>query len=447
MIATHVHVALVEVVPIADLAAIVVCLLTLLVAAAGQQIINWAIKLIPKISLLGVEPLSPLVELLEGAEQRFVELYDGAGYALNELIKGLAWLAKILGKDVDELMIKVFDNLDHIAGTLLPNDRHGLEGQIGRTRERIEGRLGAEIKTAQAKGEDAQAHLHELRDALGPIPAGGFEAEIGNSVARGVTESEQYTHKADKAITEHLQEHLKEVWRAVDALQHSVAVEVPAEIRRAIETEPGNPDERIAKLRGELYERTASLSGRLAGVEADVSSLQGELSAVRRQITSLDSSTAEGREQLTVLQGQERTLETRLAPLQQQTSRIEREIAEANGELGKLKATETLRLPAVGETGVPSSITIPVAVGALGAAIGGIINRMDECVVEQCGSGPKQIENVLKRLLGLTGDLAAFGMLAEAIAKPVGTADTLQPLFDTVDTGAQEAWRAILELV
>ena len=443
-----IHLAFIEDLAAVDLATVIVCLLVILVAAAGQTIVRGLLKLIPTVNVpLVGDIFAPLKERLHLLEVIFADMLEGAGDALAYLLRETARIAKILFGDIATQATHVWDEVEHLVDTNIPRLRGEIEAQIGSSVHRERTRAEHGEHQATIKGEDAQQHVHQLRHRIETEQIKPLNGQIAHARETAVHEANTHAHDELSQRVRELVEALGGSWGGIHPLQQAVAVTIPREIAAKAHAEAQVVQDNLNNLKAQLQASIDQLQRRLESTQHELQAAQAALTTAQTQIATLQREQPQDVKAIETAQAAAIAAGAAAAALQPRTSQLERELAAANGELGRITTTETLTLQPSPELGIPSSITIPAAVGALGAAVAKITMDLEDCVITECGSGPNQLGNALRRLLGLTGDLAAFGMLAEAIAKPVGTADTLQPLFDTVDTGAQEAWRAILELV
>ncbi len=94
------------------------------------------------------------------------------------------------------------------------------------------------------------------------------------------------------------------------------------------------------------------------------------------------------------------------------------------------------------------AVALPTVLATLSSIINNIKTKVDECMVDNCDTtSPNNIRNVLRNLLGLMSAAGEIGFIAEAIRDPSGTANALAPILDSIDSGANTTWDALIGLL
>lgn len=432
---------------IADLAGIAFAYMAyglLLIAAA---ILGWLAGAIPNPSILGFHPLGFIQTLLQDIEHFFDGLADGVGVVLHDLIMSLTWsFSQLFG-----LITGIFSNhaaaLDHIAGTTVPQ---AITTANGHANTAVAGERArathAEQQLAQAAAQAGSAAA-AVKALVGIVGHGTVESDIAQARGEAVSSAKSYTDQQAHDLVAEMQSKLAGVWSAIKPLQTAVSTTIPAEIRQAADQAAATASSDAAAVQAQLTARVVALQDQLDSTRSDLQDAISSASAAQAAVSASDLTTAEGQAQAAAGVAQAAAAAQAAAGLATAVGALQKEIDAANGAIAAGSATTTIRLPALPDVSIPGTIAVPIAVGALAQAVAGVLEEVDSCMVSNCGSGPNNIGNVLKTLLGAGLDLAEFGFIAAAIKDPTGTADALAPLLGTIDQGATDLWRAILEVV
>jgi len=123
------------------------------------------------------------------------------------------------------------------------------------------------------------------------------------------------------------------------------------------------------------------------------------------------------------------------------------QITTISDTLSKVQATQQLQAAQISSFTPTDLGAIGVVVATLAATLSSLKTKVDTCTIDNCDtSNPNNIRNVLKDLLGLMVAAGEISFIAEAIKDPLGTASSLAPSLEGIETGATSALNALLSL-
>lgn len=197
------------------------------------------------------------------------------------------------------------------------------------------------------------------------------------------------------------------------------------------------------------------------GLQAQLTALQNQLDALNSRVANDEATIAAANTEIQNITAAETIDTTALEEAQATIVSAQQDIAIANTQIGDLNTTITTigdQLTAVQQatqanTAALAPVEPPVGLGlatviaTLTATVAKVATQVETCTVDNCDpTNPNNIRNVLRSLLGLFVATAEIGFIAEAIRDPLGTANALAPILDTIDTTANDTLTALLSL-
>lgn len=407
---------------IAGLGDLLFCVLCLAIAAALLTIGKFAGALIPNVPVIGSAIRDGVTNAVSSAGDFFINLTKGSWSRLTQLVLDAVWLGKAwaqgtvdaishaidiafhVGVNLANTAVSLQNNIDHAVAvtvpTLIGNAVSAVEGDLTHTATSLQNNIDRVVSTDIPQAvDDAKAVLNSELQTV--------ETNLQNNINN---------------LSGNVTAALSSVWSAIDPLQTAVSSTIPAAIASTASTAAAQSKQVADTAQANLVSTAQALQSNLDAVQGQLQSSIAAESAAQSALAAADLTTAEGRADADAAQATITAEQTSQASLTAAVATINGQLSDVTKQLQTLEATQTITLPPLADVTVPGTITVPVAVGALAAAVAGVITEVDNCMVTAC-EGPNNWKNLLSGALGVLdfAEIAAF--LAAAYADPKGEGD------------------------
>ena len=358
------------------LATIAGALAVFLFAMIAASLVGWLKSTLPNPSILGYHPLGFLDGWLNDLEAWLVGQADSQLGALHDLIGDLVHIEHWITAATLRALTLSFTYIDHLNNAVIPNSiSAGLAGLLNDINQNFENKNDSNAAVAGAVAAAASAAAG-IRELIGTVTHGSVEGDISAEAAAAKTNADSYTDQAVGNLSNSVANSLTNVWNAITPLQTAVATTLPADIEKEAATAAATEASDAQTAASALAATANQLTGQLATAQTQLSA--AITAAEGTAVTSAESVAASN-------------LAAAVTALQDQLDSV-------NKELAQLAATTTITLPQPADVTAPATITIPLAVTGLAAAVAAITTEVDECMVSTCG-GPNNYLNLLNGLV------------------------------------------------
>lgn len=233
----------------------------------------------------------------------------------------------------------------------------------------------------------------------------------------------------------------------LSSLTNSVNVTIPNEIATQVNEAEATENQKLTAAQTQLQGEIDSLQAQVTTLANAVTAATQTISTAQANIATLQS--AETVDEGAIANEQQiiATAQSTIATNTTAISELYTQITGISDQLGPINATQALQTSQITNLTQDTTVLLPVALAALSTALTSLKTEVDECMVDNCNTqNPNNIQNVLRDLLGLLTAAAEIGFVAEAIRDPLGTANALAPLLESIDTGAVNTLDALLSL-
>lgn len=271
--------------------------------------------------------------------------------------------------------------------------------------------------------------------------------ESTTAIAAAQTKAESDAQAAIASLQTQLVTRLSGDETSLSALATSVNTTLPLEIETAMNDAEATENQKLTAA-------TSAIEQQITAIQAQISTLNTQIASANQAITTADNT-------ITALQGETTVDEGAIAQEQAKITAANTEIATSttaisdlytqmtsiSATLAPIQATQALQTSQISNITTDVEIALPTLLATLSATINSVKTEVDTCSVNTCDpTSPNYLKNALLALLGLLTDAAEIGFIAEAVNDPVGVANTLAPLLDSIGAGAIDTLDALLSL-
>jgi len=230
-------------------------------------------------------------------------------------------------------------------------------------------------------------------------------------------------------------------------LATTVNVQIPLEIAVAVDKAVATENQRLTATASTLQSeidciqpQITSLTGIVSSNEAAIVTAQTNIAALQGQSTIDEQAIAA--EQATIAQAQ-----ADIATSTTMISTLHDQITGISSTLAPVHAAQLLNTSQLAPFEIAGSVALPTIIAALSGQLTKLQTKVDTCVVTTCDpASPNNIKNQIKDWLGMLSAAGELAFIAEAVQNPQGTADTLAPELNLIDSGAVDTLNALLSL-
>lgn len=235
---------------------------------------------------------------------------------------------------------------------------------------------------------------------------------------------------------------------ALSSLTTTVNVQIPAEIATKVNEATATENQR--------------LTSAVSTIDAQIKALQGQIDTITSRIATDEATITSAQRNIATLQGQQ-VVDTQAIDAQRQLiataqanintnitsiADLNTKITGISSTLGPVQAAQQLNTAQLAPFEGIGAIALPTLLATLSSTLNTVKTKVDTCMVDNCDTtSPNNIKNVLKDLLGALTAAGEIGFIAEAIRDPLGTANALAPILDSIDQGANNTWDALIGIL
>lgn len=412
---------------LAGLGDVLFALLCLGIGASIITIGKFIAALIPSVPIIGNAIHNAIISASQAAGDFLVNLAHGSFNRISALFQ---WMVAAQIWPI-RAIISVFNHhatqISHLHNTDVPDAINSANSHantvVNTETTRAENREADLSQSITDNANNLQANITKLQNVTVPNLITAAKNEVYANLAQDVTSLQNNINSLAQQTTALL----ASVWAAIQPLQNAVFSTIPAELAAQAGKEAADNASTRAADAAALATAVGSLSGEISAVSAEFHTELANAKAASEALAAADLNTAEGVAQADAAAAQLAASQEAAAALSTRAAALQGQLDDQTRQLEQLEATQTITLPGLNDVTIPNTISVPVAVGALGVAVAGIISEIDTCMVSVC-SGPHNWQSLLNTLTtGATlAELIAF--MQGAISDPAGEAAAVASL-------------------
>lgn len=402
----------------------VYALLFLCVAGSIGVLTSFLNGFVPNPGIFGVHPLQFIHDGIDDIHSWAVNTCDSAILRLRNVFVDIGHVVVTLVKAELGVISAAYDLIFHVNNTTVPNATSQAESQA-----RNEVAAAAQDATNQFnKAEDnltaakaaLVADLDYLRNTTLPQELNSTKAAVEAELVSAINGVDGQLAQLGNAMTTDL----ANVWDVLNPLNTAVSSTIPAELTQLGVKEQSDVAAASASAKSDLLAATAVLGTELENAKSDLANQIAQSKAASDALAAADLSTAEGQAAAISAQDSLQVAQAAAASLAVAVSGLQAKIDANTAAITTLEATEVISLPSLNDISIPSSITVPIAVGALAVSVAGIISEIDQCMVTAC-EGPNNYLNLINSALGAFNIVELVTFLQSVVHDPTGEAKAL----------------------
>jgi hypothetical protein len=406
---------------IAGLGDLAYALILFCIAAAIGTLTAEIARLVPNPSIAGYHPFSFVGSALSDVHDWAVNTSDSAILRLRNLIVDVAHIDNIIVSRIITAINHSLGGIAHLFNVVVPDAQNAAQSYADQAAATVHNYADGLANSLQNNIDTDTNAINSLSSFVNGAFHTDIEHDISNAATNALNSAENFTQAGLNDLTATLNADLSLVWGAITPLQNAVAVTIPGEFVAQAQQEQSDIRATAQTAQANLVTATQNLQDELTGVNDNLTATIIANATAQQQLAAADLSTAEGVADADSAAAVVTATSEAAAQLQQKSDELQGQITTNSASIATLQQQQTITLPALPDISIPSSITIPVAVGGLATAVAGIITEFDDCAVTTCG-GPNNISNLLQTLMG-GAELAELGaFLAAAVHDPKGEA-------------------------
>ena len=234
---------------------------------------------------------------------------------------------------------------------------------------------------------------------------------------------------------------------ALAILATTVTTTLPLEIQTAVNDAAATENQRLSATSAAIESQVTALQGQIAALDTAMANNEAAIANAQAQITTLESRAVVDESALAAQQAIIAKAQTDIATSITAIQDLNTKITGISDTLAPVKAAQQLNTTQLAPFEIVGAVALPAIVAALTSELGKLKTKVDTCMVDNCDpANPNNIKNVLKDLLMAMSAAGELAFIAEAVRDPLGTADTLAPALDAVDSGAVALLHGLLSL-
>ena len=425
---------------LADLGAILFALLMVGIAASIGTLTRFLDGFVPTFRVFGVDVFGWAHRGLEDIHQWSTDISNGVILRLRDMFVDIGHVLKRTHVAQLSFGWNILGLIRHTNNVTVPNAQNAADAntanQVNSARNDAANRANAlEGELHQAEG-NLQANINTLQNVVVPNAI----TTSHNSVEADLAQRTATLNAKINALGDAMTADLSSVWNGINALQVAVATTLPTAIAQQGQADAQAVADARAKAASDLAATNAALSNQLAQTADALSTAQANADAANAAIAAADLATAEGRATAVAAADSLAVANRAADALTATQTALQGQINTNAAAIVTLQQTTAITLPGLSDVTIPSSITVPLAVGALAVSVAGIITEIDRCMVSTC-EGPNNYANLLNHIMGGIDLAAMVAFLAEIIKDPSGEAKS----FASVATGIYHDGHALID--
>ena len=396
-------------------------LVCLALAVVIDQLVSHVNDVIPNWSILGHDIFGWAHDILSGLHNWIVDISATYALGLRDLVSVLAYLWKRLESTGLSALGAAFALIHHLHDTTIPAAQNAAatytNQQVGSAESTAASATAAVVRDLNTAENSLQHNIDVLQTLTVPADIAAAKAQVIQQL-QAVQGSLQSNIDA---LSTDMTAQLNQAWNAIYPLQTAVGVTIPKELASQAATEASDVASARAAAKTDLQNATAALQAEIDSVNTEIGNQSATIAQAEDAINSLDKTSATYATDLASLHGQINTANDNISQLTATASSLQGQVTTNQTSITTLEATQIITLPSLPDITIPTSITVPLAVGALATAVASIITEIDRCMVTLC-DGPNNYRNLFNTLMGGIDIAGLIAFMAEAVQDPAGEA-------------------------
>jgi hypothetical protein len=395
----------------------------------GEYAIGWIIKqvgaLFPDPSIFGWRPLNFIQEGLtrigNGFESAALGLIDPIAHVFITPIRQLLGLFQRGGNAT----AAAHNKAKTLATQTIPQARNDAIASAGHYTDQQVATLNASI-TAQI--DKVRTDTQSLVNAV--------KASIATSEAQLFAPLEAQ-----------LLSQLSSDERTLAGLTTEVQTVLPAEVAAQVNDATAAENQRLTSTAANLQSNIDASNSQITNLQTSIGAANTDIANAQRQLVQLGPETAANTDQIQALLTDITTAQDDINQWTKTISDLETQITGISTTLGNTTAAQQLNTAQLAPFEIIGGLGLATVIATLTSTLNNLKTKVDTCMVDNCDqTSPNSLRNALLALLATITDVAELGFLAEAVRDPTGTADTLAPSLEAIDSGAVDTLNALLSL-
>lgn len=452
---------------IIDLPTLAFAVFGLILFEGFEWIVRFITEHIPNPSIFGYHPLGFIAQGFNAGANVVLQMNDSVVLHLRNVIIAIVHqLVSVFSRDA-RAVGHVLGITSHLFRVVIPGAASDATNNANTHSDQQIAELHTEVDQAAANIEQfhnpqsAQTFIDDYHRfggvtyALDAI-AGEAILEASTLANNALTQAKSYADQAEADAKSYADANLSRVEAdlvksiqgdeiVLQNLSQTIAVTVPAEIANAVADSYNKEQSNLQDAVNTINTEIASLQGQINDLQTRIANDEQVIASNVSKLLTLQSAESQDAQVITAAQQAITSAQFDILSSQKAIDDIQTNIQEQGTQLQQLQTQQQLNTSELSPFEVTGAVTLTATLAALSASINAIKTELDTCAVTTC-DGPNNIANVLKSLLSSLLVAGEFGFFAEAISNPQGTANALEPILDSINTGATDLWSTILEI-
>lgn len=439
----------------------------------GEYVTGWLLtkiaEVFPNPSLFGWHPLGFIRDGVAALGNQFESSAKGLGETIaGPLIQPIRQLVGLFQR-VTNATASAHNKVARVVTHTIPDSLKGLEQQaqqyVDQQVKVIDGAAQQAVASltpppteaearqiiAEAAGRDSLVWAFAALAATAIVSTDEYARSLfdqtGTDITTAVGDAEQKAKDAIAALQRSLVTQLSTDEATLSAIATTVNTTIPAEIATKVNQAVATENQQLTAASTTLSNQIAALQAQVTAATAAIQANEQAIAAAQANIAQLQQAATVDEQAIATEQQAIATAQLNIATEQQAITSINTQITAISNTLAPIHAAQQLNTAQLAPFEAPGAIALPAALAAISLTLHQLKTKVDTCTVDTCDpNSPNNIRNVLKDLLGLLTAGAEIGFIAEAIRDPLGTANALAPILETVDSSAVATLDALLSL-
>lgn len=431
---------------------------------------TWIAQWIPDPSIMGYHPLGFLkAGISSGGKDLEHMALDSGKVLINFFISPVRQLVGLFQRTTNavshahnKIATVVVDNIpsairqatDHAEHYALVQV-HNIEGQVSGAVDR----LTSLPSVAMAKALISDAHRYGgigwdvTATAAGAIVAStDYADQLARRAATDLANATKtVAHDAQVALdTVHneLVNQLAGDEKLLSTLATTVNLTLPAELIAKIAAATTSDNAKITSTASKLQGEINTLNSEVATLTQRINTDEANIAAAEARITTLSVATGDNTAAISTERQIIATAQSDILTNITTIHDLNTKITGISTTLAPIHAAQQLNISQLAPFENVGSVALPAVLATLSGTLNNLKTKVDTCTVDTCDpQSPQNIKNVLKGLLESILAAAEIGFIAEAIRDPLGTANALSPLLESIDNQATSTFDSLMGLL
>lgn len=277
--------------------------------------------------------------------------------------------------------------------------------------------------------------------------AASLHDQTSADIAAAQAQAESAAQSAISSLQTQLVNRLSGDETSLQALASSVNVTIPNEIETATNNAVATENQQLTAATSTIEQQITAIQAQIGTLTTQVQNANQTIATAQSTITNLESQASVDENAIAQQQAIITAANTEIATSQTAISDLYTQLTSISSTLAPIQATQQLQTSQISSITTDLDVALPTLLATIAATLNSVKTEVDTCSVQTCDpTSPNYLKNALLALLALLTDAAEIGFVAEAVKDPVGTANALAPLLDSIGGAGIDALDALLSL-